>query len=167
MPDPAIEHFRLWGTRDEPIRSAVRALHNPGQQMRLRLDRGAQQHQLVGVETATGNLIGFIPRPDAPRIAGRLERGEYAHVTLVRASHAKVRPVPTISVQFFVNANDAPRPSELTPSSATRTPRVTETEFPHPPTRHAPPQGCLITLTFLLPLVLAGIAYAWSVVLAA
>jgi len=94
------EHFRLWGTREEPIKGAVRALNGHGQKLALRLNRGAPKHQLVRVETLSGALIGYIPRPDAERLASRIELGDSAQATLVKWSDARVRPVPVIEVVF-------------------------------------------------------------------
>jgi hypothetical protein len=148
------EQFRLWGTRDEPITSAVRALRGSGQQLRLRVNPHAPEHQLVSVETTDGELIGFIPRPDAPRIANRLERGEFARVTLIKASSARVRPVPVIEVQFA--PEQSPRTTLQDKPVVGRASPAADNQLRSPGRPASSGRGCLVFLVAFLPFLLAS-----------
>ena len=148
------EQFRLWGTRDEPIKSAVRALRGSGQQLRLRVNPSAPEHQLVSAETAHGDVIGFIPRPDARRIANRIERGEFARVTLIKGSDARVRPVPVIEVQF-TPAQSCQTENRCQPTVVKAA--TSADNQPRPPIRPAGSgRGCLIFVIAILPALLAS-----------
>ena len=148
------EQFRLWGTRDEPIASAVRALRGPGQQLRLRVNPNALEHQLVSVETTDGDLVGFVPRPDARRVANRLESGEFVRVTLLKASSARVRPVPVIEVQFAPDQSPWTKPEDQ-PVVGRASPAA-DNQFRTPGHSASSGHGCLIFLFASLPALLAS-----------
>lgn len=150
----AHEQFRLWGTRDEPITSAVRALRGPGQQLRLRVNTHAPTHQLVSVETMHGDVIGFIPRPDAQRIANRLGSGEFACVTLIRASDARVRPVPVIEVKFAADQSSLTELNDKSPIA--NAPRATDNQLQSPVRTAGPGRGCLVFVISLLPALITS-----------
>jgi len=148
------EQFRLWGTRDEPITSAVRALRGSGQELRLRVNPSAPEHQLVSVETLHGDVIGFIPRPDARRIANLIERGEFARVTLMKASDARVRPVPVIDVQF--GGQQTPRTETRDKPAAVNAKPAANNQLLSPAGTASSGRGCLVCVLAILPALLAG-----------
>ena len=150
----AHEQFRLWGTRDEPITSAVRALRGSGQQLRLRVHTHAPTHRLVSVETMQGDVIGFIPRPEAQRIANRLGSGEFASVTLIRASDARVRPVPVIEVKFAADQSSRTELKDKPPIA--NAPRAADNQL-HSQVRTAGSgRGCLVFIIALLPALITS-----------
>jgi hypothetical protein len=148
------EQFRLWGTRDEPIKSAARALHGSGQQLRLWVNPSAREHQLVSAETAHGDVIGFISRPDARPMANRIERGRIARVTLIKASDARVRPVPVIEVQF-TPAQSSQTETRYQPTAVKVA--TSADNQPRPTIRPAGSgRGCLVFVIAILPALLAS-----------
>jgi hypothetical protein len=138
-----LNQYRLWGTRDEPITSAVRALRGPGQQLRLCVNLEAPAHRLLSVTTMTGETIGYIPRPFARNLASRIISGEQALVTLVSSSRARVRPVPLVAVEF-TGTSDAPEGRQHSASHGSWvSAAVTDAPQRSSPPSTVPRDGCL------------------------
>lgn len=143
MNDKCRTQYRLWGTRNEPITSAVRALRGPGQQLRLCVNLEATAHRLVSVTTMTGETIGYIPRPFAPSLASRIISGEQALVTLVSSSRARVRPVPLVAVEF-TGTSDTPEGRQHSASHGSWvSTAVTDAPQRLSPPSTVPRDGCL------------------------
>ena len=90
--DAGLRVSRVAGARDHHAEALQSEAAAPGRPLRLRRDReNAYDENAIAVETAQGEVLGFVPRELAAEIAPSLDRGEPWTALVLREQRATPR----------------------------------------------------------------------------
>ena len=138
---PVVIQIRLWGTRDEPIRSNVLQQCQVGTPLRLEVQAAEPPRRRISVHALSGARVGYVPSDYIYPIMDLLRHRESPSVTCVGVGRGQVRPIPTIRISHPPIVPKQPDlPSEPTPASAPFNPSPRRPPMTVPTER----KGCLL-----------------------